>query len=181
MSAMTTENGLGHERIIHTYTQRGEFTSDVTQLSSKPAVVDAHVVEDVEAILLRPDELSAMMISEADLGEKIMRALILRRVLVIERGHGVVLVGPSSSGRLATLQNFLQDLIQIARCILRPAAGAPDPLAQTRSGKQHKREERQAEQRQSPVGPEYDYQQADGAIAIPAALVPYMGSKTRIG
>jgi len=101
-------DGLGHERVIHTYTQRGEFTSDVTQLSNKPAVVDAHVVEDVEAILLRPDELSAMMISEADLGEKIMRALILRRVLVIERGQGVVLVGPSSSGRLATLQNFLR-------------------------------------------------------------------------
>lgn len=101
-------DGLGHERIIHTYTKRGEFTSDVTQLSNKPAVVDAHVIEDVEAILLRPDELSAMMISEADLGEKIMRALILRRVLVIERGHGVVLVGPSGNARLLALQNFLR-------------------------------------------------------------------------
>jgi thioredoxin reductase (NADPH) len=101
-------DGLGHERVIHTYTQRGEFTSDVTQLSSKPAVVDAHVVEDVEAVLVRPDELSAMMISEADLGEKIMRALILRRVLVIERGQGVVLVGSSSNAQLLALQNFLR-------------------------------------------------------------------------
>ena len=101
-------DGLGHERIIHTYTQRGEFTSDVTQLSSKPAVVDAPVVEDVEAVLVRPDELSAMMIREADLGEKIMRALILRRVLVIERGQGVVLVGSSGNARLLALQNFLR-------------------------------------------------------------------------
>ncbi|SOE54356.1 Thioredoxin reductase [Burkholderia sp. OK233] len=101
-------DGLGHERIIHTYTQRGEFTSDVTQLSSKPAVVDAHVVEDVEAVLVRPDELSTMMISEADLGEKIMRALILRRVLVIERGQGVVLVGSSNHPQLLALQNFLR-------------------------------------------------------------------------
>ncbi|MFM0084833.1 FAD-dependent oxidoreductase [Paraburkholderia sediminicola] len=101
-------DGLGHERIIHTYTQRGEFTSDVTQLSSKPAVVDAHVVEDVEAVLVRPDELSALMISEADLGEKIMRALILRRVLVIERGQGVVLVGSSGNAQLLALQNFLR-------------------------------------------------------------------------
>lgn len=101
-------DGLGHERIIHTYTQRGEFTSDVTQLSSKPAVVDAHVVEDVEAVLVRPDELSAMMISEADLGEKIMRALILRRVLVIERGQGVILVGSSNHPQLLALQNFLR-------------------------------------------------------------------------
>jgi thioredoxin reductase (NADPH) len=101
-------DGLGHERTIHTYTQRGNFTSDVTQLSNQPAVVDAHVVEDVEALLLRPDELSAMMISEADLGEKIMRALILRRVLVVERGQGVILVGSSGNARLLALQNFLR-------------------------------------------------------------------------
>ncbi|CAN7656632.1 FAD-dependent oxidoreductase [Paraburkholderia terricola] len=101
-------DGLGHERVIHTYAQRGEFTSDVTQLSSKPAVVDAHVIEDVEVLLVRPDELSAVMISEADLGEKIMRALILRRVLVIEHGQGVVLVGSSSDGQLVALQDFLR-------------------------------------------------------------------------
>jgi thioredoxin reductase (NADPH) len=101
-------DGLGHERVIHTYVHRGEFTSDVSQLSSKPAVVDARVIEDVEAVLLRPDELSAMMVSEADLGETIMRALILRRVLVIERGHGVVLVGAPGNGRLLALQNFLR-------------------------------------------------------------------------
>lgn len=101
-------DGLGRERIIHTYTERGAFTSDITQLSSKPAVVDAHVVEDVEAVLLRPDGLSALMISEADLGEKITRALILRRVLVIERGQGVVLVGPTNNGHLLSLQDFLR-------------------------------------------------------------------------
>lgn len=101
-------DGLGHERAIHTYSRRGEFTSDVTQLSNKPAVVDARVTEDVEAILVRPDDLSAMMIGEADLGETIMRALILRRMLVIERGHGAVLVGTPDNGRLLALQNFLR-------------------------------------------------------------------------
>ncbi len=100
-------DGLGH-RIVHTYTQRGEFTSDITQLSSKPAVVDAHVIESVEAVLLRPNQLSAMVISEADLGEKIMRALILRRVLAIERGQGAVLVGAPGNDRLLALQDFLR-------------------------------------------------------------------------
>ncbi|AGW93088.1 FAD-dependent oxidoreductase [Cupriavidus sp. DF5525] len=99
--------GMGHH-IVHTYTQRGEFTSDITQLSNKPAIVDAHVVEDVEAVLLRPDALSALVISEADLGEKIMRALILRRVLAIERGRGAVLVGAPGDGRLVALQDFLR-------------------------------------------------------------------------
>jgi thioredoxin reductase (NADPH) len=101
-------DGLGHERTVHTYWRRGEFTSDVTQLSYKPAVVDAHVIEDAEALLVRPDQLSAMMISEADLGEKIMRALMLRRTLVIERGHGAVLFGDAGNARLLALQNFLR-------------------------------------------------------------------------
>ncbi len=101
-------DGLGHERLIHTYTQRGEFTSDVTQLSSKPAVVDAHVVEDVEVLLLRPDALRSLMIGEAELGEKIMRALILRRVWVIESGQGVVLLGAAGNPRLLALQGFLR-------------------------------------------------------------------------
>jgi thioredoxin reductase (NADPH) len=100
-------DGLCHQRTIHTHTQRGEFTSDVTQLSSKAAVVDAYVIEDVEAVLLRPDELTALMIREADLGEKIMLALILRRSLIVEGGQGVVLVGLTGDARLHNLQNFL--------------------------------------------------------------------------
>jgi thioredoxin reductase (NADPH) len=103
-----SRDGLGHERLVRTYVKRGEFTSDVSQLSNKPAVVDAHVIEDVEAILLKPDGLRAMMITEADLGEKMMRALILRRVFVIERGHGVIFVSPPDNSRLVSLQNFLR-------------------------------------------------------------------------
>lgn len=101
-------DGLGREQVIHTYRKRGEFTSDVTQLSDSPAVVDAHVIEPVEAVLLRPEELSALMIREADIGETLMRALILRRVLVVERGHGVVLIGAATHPRLLSLQNFLR-------------------------------------------------------------------------
>ncbi|WP_431831615.1 hypothetical protein [Cupriavidus consociatus] len=92
--------------IIHIYTQRGEFTPDITQLSNKPAVVDAYVDEDVDALLLRPDDLSAMIIREADIGEKIMRALILRRALAVERGRGLVIVGAAGNSRLLVLQDF---------------------------------------------------------------------------
>jgi thioredoxin reductase (NADPH) len=101
-------DGLGREHVLRTNVQRGEFTSDVGQLSSKPALADAQVVEDLEAVVLRSDGLRAMMIGEAELGEKIMRALILRRVAAIERGHGAVLVGSPDSARLIALQSFLR-------------------------------------------------------------------------
>jgi thioredoxin reductase (NADPH) len=101
-------DGLGREQIIHTFTQRGEFTSDVNQFSNKPSFVDSRVIEDVEAVLVRPDDLSPLLISEAELGEKIMRALILRRFVAMERVNGAVLVGSSGNPRLLALQNFLR-------------------------------------------------------------------------
>ncbi|MBN3759400.1 FAD-dependent oxidoreductase [Burkholderia sp. Ac-20365] len=101
-------DGLGREQIIHTFTRRGEFTSDVNQFSNKPSFVDSCVIEDVEAVLVRPDDLSPLLISEAELGEKIMRALILRRFVAMERVNGAVLVGAAGNARLLALQNFLR-------------------------------------------------------------------------
>ncbi|BEU27676.1 FAD-dependent oxidoreductase [Paraburkholderia sp. 22B1P] len=101
-------DGLGREQIIHTFTQRGEFTSDVNQFSNKPSFVDSCVIEDVEAVLVRPDDLSPLLTGEAELGEKIMRALILRRFVAMERVNGAVLVGVAGNPRLLALQNFLR-------------------------------------------------------------------------
>jgi thioredoxin reductase (NADPH) len=52
--------------------------------------------------------LRALLVAEADLGERIMRALILRRVNLIQGGvGGPVLIGPSTSGGVVRLQSFL--------------------------------------------------------------------------
>src|SRR6185312_16701061 len=52
--------------------------------------------------------LPIFLVAEAELGERIMRALILRRVNLIEGGvGGPVLIGPPSLGDTARLQNFL--------------------------------------------------------------------------
>jgi thioredoxin reductase (NADPH) len=52
--------------------------------------------------------LRALLVAEADLGERIMRALILRRVNLIRGGAGgPVLIGPSHSSGVLRLQGFL--------------------------------------------------------------------------
>src|SRR6202140_852457 len=86
----------------------GDFVAEVGQLSGQPAFVDVHAIDDVEALLIPPENLRALMIEEPELGERIMHALILRRVALIEAGAGgPVLIGAENSPDVIRLQGFL--------------------------------------------------------------------------
>jgi thioredoxin reductase (NADPH) len=99
-------DGSGRARItIH---ERGNFMGELAQLSGRPYLVDEQAMTDVEAVAIAPDRLRAMMIAEADLGEKIMRALILRRVGLIETGTGPIVVGDEHDSDVLRLTNFLR-------------------------------------------------------------------------
>ena len=87
----------------------GSFMGELAQLSGRPSLVDSHAVEDVEALVIPPERLRALLIAEADLGERIMRALILRRVGLIETGAGgPVIVGHKEDGDVLRLLGFLR-------------------------------------------------------------------------
>ena len=86
----------------------GEFVAEVGQLSGQPALVDVRAIDDVEALLIPPENLRALMIEEPELGDRIMEALILRRIALIEAGAGgPVLIGPEFSPDVVRLQGFL--------------------------------------------------------------------------
>ena len=86
----------------------GAFIGELAQLSGRPSLVDAHAQGPVEALVISPDRLRAILIAEAEVGERIMRALILRRVGLIERGAGgPVIVGPIGNGDVLRLAAFL--------------------------------------------------------------------------
>jgi thioredoxin reductase (NADPH) len=105
--AISQRDGLGHVIPILRH-GRGQFLGEVAQLSGRSALVDADADDDVDALLVPPDQLRALIIAEADLGERIVRALILRRVALIEAGAtGAVLIGQPQSPEVLTLQNFL--------------------------------------------------------------------------
>jgi thioredoxin reductase (NADPH) len=70
----------------------GEFVAEVGQLSGRPALVDVHAVTDVEAFLIPPEKLRALVVAEAGLGDRIMRALILRRVTSVRSIPSLVLI-----------------------------------------------------------------------------------------
>src|SRR6266404_7326329 len=105
--AITQRDGLGHVTPVIDQGP-GQFIAEIGQLSGRVALVDGHAEGDVETLLIPPDKLRALLVAEADLGERIMRALILRRVSLIQGGvGGPVLIGPVSLGDMARLQSFL--------------------------------------------------------------------------
>src|ERR1700722_9841056 len=87
----------------------GEFMGELAQLSGRPVLVDAYAQGPVEALIIRPERLRALLIAEAELGERIMRALILRRVGLLETGAGgPVIVGRAENGDVLRLEGFLR-------------------------------------------------------------------------
>ena len=102
-----TQSDLGKQSHIVTH-ERGSFMGELAQLSGRPSLVDAAALSEVEAVAIPPDRLRALLIAEADLGERIMRALILRRVGLIEAGAGPIIIGHESDGNVLRLTNFLR-------------------------------------------------------------------------
>jgi len=99
------EFGGSHPIVTH---GPGAFMGELAQLSGRPALVDAHAEEDVDALMIPPERLRAVLIAEAELGERIMRALILRRVGLIESHAGPIVVGRTDQGDVLRLENFLR-------------------------------------------------------------------------
>jgi len=101
-------NGLGAIEPLAEYGP-GEFLGEVGQLGGAASFSDVEALVTVEALLITADRLRALIIGEADLGARIMRALILRRMLLVESGKsGPMLIGSPQSPQLLRLQGFLR-------------------------------------------------------------------------
>jgi thioredoxin reductase (NADPH) len=105
---VTQHDTSGRREPIVTYGP-GAFIGELAQLAGRPALVDAYALEPVEALIISPDRLRALLIAEAELGEQIMRAMILRRVGLLETGSGgPVIVGRAQNGDVLRLEGFLR-------------------------------------------------------------------------
>jgi thioredoxin reductase (NADPH) len=105
---VTQHDESGRRALIVTH-GRGEFTGELAQLANRPALVDAYAQEPVDALIIPQERLQALLIAEADLGERMMRAMILRRVGLLETGAGgPVIVGRAEDGNVLRLEGFLR-------------------------------------------------------------------------
>src|ERR1700731_4068138 len=99
---------FSHESLIVMH-DPGQFMGELAQLAGRPALVDAVAKKPVQALIIARERLRALLIAEAELGERIMRALILRRVGLLETGvGGPVIVGRAGDGDVLRLEGFLR-------------------------------------------------------------------------
>lgn len=105
---ITRHDAIGVETLVVEH-HAGSIIGETTGLTGRPALVDAVAAEDTETVALDPAALRALLVAEAMLGERITRALILRRVDLIASGAGgPLIVAPADHPGRVVLANFLR-------------------------------------------------------------------------
>lgn len=95
------------ERLIITH-DPGEFTGELSMISGQRCLVLGRVTESGEFLELSSDGLRALVGRDAELSEIIMRAFILRRLALINKKLGnVVVLGSRHSANTLRLREFL--------------------------------------------------------------------------
>ncbi|EIM27053.1 FAD-dependent oxidoreductase [Microvirga lotononidis] len=103
-----TQDAGGGQRETIVVHGPGSFSGELAQLSDRPSLVTAEAIEPVDAVVIPSRRLRDLMVQEASLGERVMRALILRRVGLLESGgSGPIIIGPQDSVDVLRLQGFL--------------------------------------------------------------------------
>jgi len=102
-------DGLSREARVTTH-RPGQFSGEINQLAGRPSIAGGTAgAEGCTALPIDAAHLRALMIGAAELGEKVMRALILRRVgLIEEGGAGPIIIGVPQSADVVRLQEFLR-------------------------------------------------------------------------
>ncbi|MBB5447788.1 MULTISPECIES: FAD-dependent oxidoreductase [unclassified Paraburkholderia] len=104
---LSHRDGLGNRSNLSDLFER-QFIAETSTLSGMPSLVDGTAVGQVSALLVRPERLRAMIVAEADFGERLMRSMILRRARLIEKTSGPILVGDADDVSIVRLQEFLR-------------------------------------------------------------------------
>jgi thioredoxin reductase (NADPH) len=86
----------------------GQFTGEVSMLLGRPAMMRLRVSESGEVVQLTRDQMHALIQTDAEIGEVVMRALIHRRLAIVARGIGdVLLIGTAHSAETLRVKQFL--------------------------------------------------------------------------
>jgi thioredoxin reductase (NADPH) len=99
--------GIDGERPITTHSA-GAFTGEISMISGQRCLVLGRVTEAGEFLEVTPDGLREVVARDAELSEILMRAFILRRLALINKGLGnVIMLGSRHCANTLRLREFL--------------------------------------------------------------------------
>ncbi len=85
-----------------------EFSGDVDLLSGRPVVVRGRARGETRVLEVVSERFRALVQAEAELGETLLRAFLMRRIALMSEGLGrVILIGSRHSAGTLALQEFL--------------------------------------------------------------------------
>jgi len=98
---------INGERLV-TILRPGMFTGEAGSIAGQRTVVQARVIQAGEILEVRPEDLRTLVAHDATLSEILMRAFMLRRLMLIDRQLGnVVVIGSRHSADTLHLREFL--------------------------------------------------------------------------
>ena len=99
--------GIQGDELI-TIQRAGEFTGEVNVISGRGALVRARMVEDGDVLVIGPEGLRQLIQEDSEISEVLMRAFLLRRVVLVAGGLGdAMLIGTAHSAGTLRLRGFL--------------------------------------------------------------------------
>jgi thioredoxin reductase (NADPH) len=99
-------SGLGD--LLVAVLRPAQFTGDVSMILGRPAQMRLRVSVSGEVVQLTRDQMHALIQTDAEMSEVLMRALIHRRVAVVAQGIGdVLLIGSIRSAATLRIKQFL--------------------------------------------------------------------------
>jgi thioredoxin reductase (NADPH) len=104
VEVLDNSRGAPHQLTVH---RRGQFSGDVDLMSSRVTLVTGRVIEDGAVLQLSIPELRRAVDEMPDLGDKILKAFLMRRTLILADGfQGVRIIGSRFSPEAHQLRDF---------------------------------------------------------------------------
>jgi len=89
--------------------QAGTFAADISMFTGEPTLARGVIAEDSEILVLPPDELRKLVASDAELGDLLLRTMVLRREWLKGQGLGnEMLIGKRTSGDAFAIRELLE-------------------------------------------------------------------------
>ena len=99
-------SGLGD--LLVAVLRPAQFTGDVSMILGRPAQMRLRVSESGEVVQLTRDQMHALIQTDAEISEVLMRALIHRRIALVAQGIGdALLIGSGRSAATLRIKEFL--------------------------------------------------------------------------